>query len=121
MFFHGCFASTLRGSKKKKKINGKVENYGEKEERKYTWTRIFIVLSSKQKAGITFSILNWIVEKPLLLASMRSMCFTMQKTIFDYVNRYSVALRRKARHIVMQDVNAIYIGLKRRYKFHGDP
>lgn len=52
---------------------------------------------------------------------MRWMCFTMQKTIFDYVNRYSVALCRKARHIVMQDVNAIYIGLKRRYKFHGDP
>lgn len=48
--------------------------------------------------------------------------FTMQKTIFDYVNRYSVALcTGKARHIVMQDVNVIYIGLKRRYKFHGDP
>lgn len=57
--FHRCWGEV-------NKINGKVENYGEKRGTKIREDDDIYRSLVEQKAGITLSILNWIVEKPLL-------------------------------------------------------
>ena len=77
--------------KKKKKINGKVKNYGGKkkkrEERKYRGRR-YLLFSPRTKGRyypFDLKLDRW----KAVVAPLQWMCFTMQKTIFDYVNRYT--------------------------------